>query len=103
RDQIDRERDVLVLEVRVEPTARGVDGEAFRLSLERQASLLRECGAVQDPDRLIARRRDPDLVRLRDERDPIGHRVELATRAAGELPLVDRADGEVAAASDVDR
>src|SRR6202023_1921609 len=66
RGEVDREREVLVLEIRVEPAVLRVDREALGVALERELRLLVERLGVEDPDGLVAGRGDPDLFLTRD-------------------------------------
>ena len=102
RRQIDREREVLVLEVRVEPAMLGVDREALGVAFERELRLLVERLAVEDPDGLVARRRHPDLLLTRDVGEAIRHRIDLVARALRQRPRVERAHRRVGAIADVD-
>src|SRR5207247_9349125 len=95
--EVDGQGTVLVLEVGVEPAARAVDGEALGLAVEGEARLLGERARVEDADRAVARRGDPDLLRGGNVGQAVGHGVQPPAGAADKGARIDRADGGVAA------
>ena len=102
RCEVDREREVLVLEVRVEAAALVVGREALGLAVEGEPRLLRRALPSRIRIELVTRRRHPDLLGLRDVGEAVGHRIERVARALRERLLIERADREVTAVADVD-
>src|ERR1700687_4898561 len=101
---VDRQREILILVVRVKNTANGVDGVAFRLSLQRQLRLHGGVWArnIQDDQGLVSRRGDPDFLGGGHVEDSIWDRLELDAWPAAQAFCIDRADGRIGAVANID-
>ena len=82
--KINRGREVLVLVIHVEAAALCIDCIAFGPAFKCQFFFLTQSLAVQNTDRVVTRRGNPDFSCGRDIDDAVGGRIDVATGFARE-------------------
>jgi hypothetical protein len=92
RPQVDPDGPVLVLEVRIETLAFGVDHEPFGVAVEFEPGFLLELLRIENANGLVAGSGDPDLLGGRDVGESVRHGVEAMTGSPREAAGMKRTD-----------
>ena len=99
--QINRGREVLVLVIHVQPVALCIDCIAFGPAFKCQFFFLVQSLAVQNTNRVVAWRGNPDFFCGRYIDDAVGRRIDVATGLAREGLFINGADTGVCPVTDV--